>query len=67
MGGPREDCVRRMAGRKIPAADRWQDANGASAANTAMLVAAKTPVTPVEKTHEAKWWELSGVPGAPPS
>ena len=59
--------MRRMAGRKIPAINRWQDANAASGANKAADVAAKTLVAPVEKMHEAKWWELSGVPGEPPS
>jgi hypothetical protein len=50
-GGPREDCARRMVGRKTSDATRSAGACNTGDARTAEGMAANSVVAPPEKTH----------------
>jgi len=51
MGGPRDDCARRMVGRKTSEATRSAGACTAGDAGAADGMAANPVVAPPEKTH----------------
>jgi len=54
MGGPRGDCARRMAGKKIGAAMRSVSEDDAGAGSASAGGAAKAVAAPAENTH-AGW------------